>query len=197
MFQGVSLYDHLRKYEAFEREKASRLRAHYGHRKYNLTLRMPPAVHLKKWKDRLTKLDSINVVVPSGCCKHQCLSQFDAPLIYTLRLEMHHLNSKLIDSLRLGVYRHSYSVLGQSSKICYLEGCLVCMQAWRKIYGVSKTDFYRYKQYTAIGRRAQKQMIANCKQFNVARIEGKFHATQNKELEDWGEGGLEDTSNWD
>jgi hypothetical protein len=36
-----------------------------------------------------------------------------------------------------------------------LEGKLVCMLAWWKIYGVSKTDFYRYKQYAASGRRAQ------------------------------------------
>jgi hypothetical protein len=31
----------------------------------------------------------------------------------------------------------------------------VCMLAWRKIYDVSKTDFYRYKQYVASDRRAQ------------------------------------------
>jgi hypothetical protein len=155
MFQRISLYDHLRKYEAFEREKASRLGARRGHRKYNSTLRIPPIVHLKKRKDRLTELDSVNIVIPSGCCKRRCLSQFDAPLIYTLRHEMHHSDSKSKDSLRLGVHRHSYSIPGQSSKMCCLEGRLVCMQAWRKIYGVSKTDFYRYKQYAATGRRAQ------------------------------------------
>jgi hypothetical protein len=31
----------------------------------------------------------------------------------------------------------------------------VCMLAWWKIHGVFKTDFYRYKQYAASGRRAQ------------------------------------------
>jgi hypothetical protein len=68
---------------------------------------------------------------------------------------MHHSDSKSKDSLRLGVHRHSYSIPGQSSKMYCLEGRLVCMQAWRKIYGVSKTDFYRYKQYATTGRRAQ------------------------------------------
>jgi hypothetical protein len=29
------------------------------------------------------------------------------------------------------------------------------MCAWRMIYGVSKTDFYRYRAYAASGRRAQ------------------------------------------
>jgi hypothetical protein len=62
---------------------------------------------------------------------------------------------------------------------------------------ISNTQLLAVEHNIMVENEEEKQMIANCKQFNVARIEGKFHATQNKELEDWGEGGLEDTSNWD
>jgi hypothetical protein len=36
-----------------------------------------------------------------------------------------------------------------------LEGWEVYMDVWRKIYGVSESDFYRYKGYARSGRRAQ------------------------------------------
>jgi hypothetical protein len=155
MFQGVSLYNHLREEEALLFEKATRLGDRRGYRKYQSTLHIPRHVGVKKRKDRLIEVYSINDTVNSGCCKHHCINYFDAPLIHTLRHEMHHSDSKFKDGLRLGVHRQSQCVPGQSKKMCSLEGRLVCLEAWQKISGVSKTDFYRYKQYATTGRRAQ------------------------------------------
>jgi hypothetical protein len=73
------------------------------------------------------------------------MKHFDVELIYTLHHEMHHLDSKSKDAIRLGVHRHFYRINGKSMQFCVLEGKLVRMLAWRKIYGVSKTYFYRYK----------------------------------------------------
>jgi hypothetical protein len=83
------------------------------------------------------------------------MEQFDSALIYTLRHEMHHSDLKLKDALRLGVHRHFRHIKRESRQFCVLDGKLVCMLAWRKIYGVSKIDFYRYKQYAASDCRAQ------------------------------------------
>lgn len=73
------------------------------------------------------------------------MKQFDATLIYTLHYEMHHLGSKSKDAIQLGVHRHCCHINGESMQFCVVEGKLVRMLAWRKIYGVSKIDFYRYK----------------------------------------------------
>jgi hypothetical protein len=42
-----------------------------------------------------------------------------------------------------------------SKSMSVLEGWEVYMDVWRKIYGVSESDFYRYKGYARSGRRAQ------------------------------------------
>jgi hypothetical protein len=106
----------------------------------------------QKQKGKLIDICAINEVAFAGCDKHLCKKQFDATLIYTLHHKMHHLDSLLKDAIRLGVHRHCRGISGESRQFCVLEGKLVCMLAWRKIYGVSKIDFYRYKQYVASGR---------------------------------------------
>jgi hypothetical protein len=154
MFQGVSLYDHLRKERSLEMDRLLRLGDRCGSRKYDCRVRIPRPRPLKR-KDKLIQICSVNDATLSGCCKHLCMEQFDSALIYTLRHEMHHSDSKSKDALRLGVHRHFHRIKGESRRFYVLEGKLVCMLAWRKVYGVSKTDFYRYKQYAASGRRAQ------------------------------------------
>jgi hypothetical protein len=154
LYQGVSLYDHQRKERSIQLERALRLGDRCGSRKYDSTGRTR-RLCLPKRKDKLIDIRSVNEVAFTGCCKRLCLEQFDAALIYTLRHEMHHSDSKSKDAIRLAVHRHCRRISGESRRFCVLEGKLVCMLAWRKIYGVSKTDFYRYKQYAASGRRAQ------------------------------------------
>jgi hypothetical protein len=154
LFQGVSLYDHLRNERSLELDRLSRLGDRCGSRKYDCRLRIPRPRPLKQ-KDKVIQIFSVNDAALSGCCKHLCMEQFDSTLIYILWHEMHHSDSKSKDALRLGVHRHFHHIKRESRRFCVLEGKLVCMLAWRKIYGVSKTDFYRYKQYAASGRRAQ------------------------------------------
>jgi hypothetical protein len=154
LFQGVSLYDHLRKERSLQLDKLSCLGDRCGSRKYDCEVRIPQPRPLKR-KDKLIQICSINDAALSGCCKHLCMEQFDSALIYTLRHEMHHSDSKSKDALQLGVHRHFCRIKGESRQFCVLDGKLVCMLQCRKIYGVSKTDFYRYKQYAASSRRAQ------------------------------------------
>jgi hypothetical protein len=97
----------------------------------------------------------MNDIVSVDCSAGMCIRQFDAPLIATLRHEMHHSNSRTKDVLRLGVHRKSYIGTTVSKSISMLEGREVCIDAWRKIYGVSKFDFYKYKGYTRSGLRVQ------------------------------------------
>jgi hypothetical protein len=154
LFQGVSLYDHLRKERSLELDRLSRLGDCCGSRKYDCRVWIPQPRPLKR-KDKLIQICSVNDAALSGCCKHLCMEQFDSALIYTLQHEMHHSDSKSKDALRLGVHRHFRRIKGESQRFCVLEGKLVCILAWREIYGVSKTDFYRYKQYAASSHQAQ------------------------------------------
>jgi hypothetical protein len=154
LFQGVSLYDHLRKERSLQFDKLSRLGDRCGSRKYDCQVRIPRLRPLKR-KDKIIQICSVNDAALSGYCKHLCMEQFDSALIYTLWHEMHHSDSKSKDALRLGVHRHFHRIKGESRQFCVLDGKLVCMLQWRKIYGVSKTYFYRYKQYVASSHRAQ------------------------------------------
>ena len=67
---------------------------------------------------------------------------------------MHHSDLKSKDDLQLGVHRHFRHIKEESQRFCVRDGKLVCMLAWQKIYGISKIDFYRYKQYAASDYRA-------------------------------------------
>jgi hypothetical protein len=154
LFQGISLYDHLRKERSLELDKLSRLGDRYGSRKYKCRFWIPRPRPLKQ-KDKLIQICSVNDAALSSCCKHLCMEQFDSTLIYILWHEMHHSDSKSKDAFRLGVHTHFRRIKGESWRFCVLGGKLVCMLAWRKKNGVSKTDFCRYKQYAASGRRAQ------------------------------------------
>jgi hypothetical protein len=154
LFQSVSLYDHLRKERSLQFDKLSRLGDRCGSRKYDCQVRIPRLRPLKR-KDKIIQICSVNDAALSGYCKHLCMEQFDSALIYTLWHEMHHSDSKSKDALRLGVHRHFHRIKGESRQFCVLDGKLVCMLQWRKIYGVSKTYFYRYKQYVASSHRAQ------------------------------------------
>jgi hypothetical protein len=82
---------------------------------------------------------------------------------------MNHSDSKSKDALRLGVHRHFRRIKGESRRFYVLEGKLVCMLAWRKVYGVSKTDFYRYKllvveHNATVGKEGPSQVAVNCRQ---------------------------------
>ena len=104
-----------------------------------------------KQKDKVIQIHFVNDATLSGCYKHLYMEQFDVALIYTLWHKMHHLDSKSKDALQLGVHRHFRHISGESKRFYIMEEKLVCMLAWWKVYGVSKTNFYRYKQYTASG----------------------------------------------
>jgi hypothetical protein len=68
---------------------------------------------------------------------------------------MHYSDSRTKDILRLGVHRQSYIGTTVSKSMFVLEGREVCMDAWQKIYGISKSNFYKYKGYARSGRRTQ------------------------------------------
>ena len=153
LFQGVSLYNQERKYNERIAANVARVGRRHGLRKYASTRQYRDRP--KKRKDILIEEASITDTLASRCCKNECMSQFTARLIETLRFEMHHQDFKSKDGIRLGVHKASQHIQGKSSKTCMVEGRMVCLHAWRMVYGVSKTDFYRYRKYAATGRRPQ------------------------------------------
>lgn len=154
LYEGVSLYDHERKYNEGLDARAARLGDRRGSRQY-VSLRTASHPPIKKRKDVLIEKKSIVETLRNSCCKLECVTQFSAHLIETLRYELHHSDTKSKDSIKLAVHRNFHYIPNTSKKVCVLEGKVICMSAWRMILGVSKTDFYRYRAYAASGRRPQ------------------------------------------
>ena len=154
LFEGVSLFYQECQYNQQMSINVARIGARLGWRKYSSSRHVREGGR-KKRKDTLIEEMSITETLSGTCCKSECLSQFNTTLVETLRYEMHHSDTKFKDGIKLGVHRNFHYRPGTSSKICIVEGRAVCMQAWRMIFGVSKTDFYRYQKYAALGRRPQ------------------------------------------
>jgi hypothetical protein len=154
LYEGVSLYDQKRKHNEVVKAKADRLGDRLGSRQY-FSLRHTGYVKQPKRKDVLVMKDSITKALRSYCCKRRCLDQFTPDVVESLRYEMHHSDTKFKDNLRLAVHKNYHYVPQTAKKVCVVEGKIVCFSAWRMMYGVSKTDFYRYRGYEAEGRRAQ------------------------------------------
>lgn len=154
LYEGVSLYDHQRKYNLAVEAEAARLGDRRGNRQY-YSLRHTSRPVQRKRKDVLVEKRSIDETMATACCKRECVTQFNAALIETLRYELHHSDSKSKDNIRLAIHKNFHYVPNTRKKVCVVEGKVICMSAWRMIYGVSKTDFYRYRAYAATGRRAQ------------------------------------------
>lgn len=153
LYEGVSLYNQERQYnENVQVHAGSHNRR--GSRQY-CSQRHPRLPLQTKQKEKLLNKLGIEQTLKSSCCKRQCLSQFTHDLVKILRYEMHHSDTKSKDSIRLAVHRNSHYLPGTKKQVCVLEGKVVCMSAWRMIYGVSKTDFYRYRAYAESGRRPQ------------------------------------------
>jgi hypothetical protein len=94
-------------------ERALRLGDRCGSRKYDST-GWTRRLCFPKRKDKLIDIRSVNEFAFTGYCKHLCLEQFDVALIYTLHHEMHHLDSKSKDAIRLAVHRHCRRISGES-----------------------------------------------------------------------------------
>jgi hypothetical protein len=154
MYEGVSLYNHERQYNEMVKAKVARLGSGRGDRQY-FSVRHPRMPVQMKRKDTLLQKKSIEKTLRSSCCKRQCIGQFSHTQVETLRYELHHSDTTAKDSIRLAVHRNFHYVPGTLKQVCVLEGKVVCMSAWRMVYGVSKTDFYRYRAYAESGRRPQ------------------------------------------
>ena len=154
LFEGVSLYDHERKYNEGLDARAARLGDRRGSRQY-FSLRNTSRPPNKKRKDVLIEKKSIVDTLTKSCCKRECVTQFSPALVETLRYELHYADSKSKDSIKLAIHKNFHYISNTSKKVCVTEGKVICIGAWRMIHGVSKTDFYRYRAYAASGRRAQ------------------------------------------
>ena len=150
LYEGVSLYNQERKYNEILQTKAERMGERQGSRQY-FSRRKAMNSTVSKRKHSLVQKSSIFSMLRSTCCKRKCIGQFSRALIKTLRYEMHHVDNKSKDSIRLVVHRSFHYEPQSSKKVCVVEGKAICMPAWRMIYGVSKTDFYRYRAYAGSG----------------------------------------------
>ena len=154
MYEGVSLYNHERQCSDMLKAKDARRGTSGGSRQY-LSERQARIPRPLKRKDTLLLKNSIQETLRSSCCKRRCIGQFSFAEVETLRYEMHHSDTTAKDSMRLAIHKNFHYVPGSVKQVCVIEGKVVCMTAWRMLYGVSKTDFYRYRAYAESGRRAQ------------------------------------------
>ena len=72
LFQGISLYDLLRKERSLELDRLSCLCGCCGSRKYDCRVRISQP-RLLKWKDKLIQIFFVNDAPLSGCCKLLCM----------------------------------------------------------------------------------------------------------------------------
>ena len=152
LYNGVSLYDHDRRYKEIQSELLANLRPRKGSRKYD-SIRAPRTT-LEAKREKLVKDEHIRQVATKDCCASLCCQMFPRDKIKALREEMWLADFRFRSSKKLEAHRNMHVGPG-GRKFITLENIDVCANAWFTIHGVSRSDFYRHGKYALEGRRSR------------------------------------------
>ena len=148
----VSLWDHERRHEQTKLALLANTRPRKGLRRYESN--RAPRGDKKYRRDRILGDDSIRLVSTKDCCWRKCCQFFPRDKIRSLRQEMWLADFRMRSAKKLEVHRNLH-IDSHGHKVVTLENVEVCCTAWYTIHAVSKADFYRFRKYSASGRRSR------------------------------------------
>ena len=151
---GASLYDHHQTDMYNLAVNASRRRKRVGVRTYESSQERREPNSAPK-KEALLTMQAITEVSTKTCCQKNCLQPFPQGQIQAIRSQLHVDGGVKFRKFQL-LQVHKQIHPGIDGKdVVTLEGVDVCPAAWRAIHGVSKATFYRYREMSKAGMRAE------------------------------------------
>ena len=140
---GCTLQHHLRvsKHRLRAKTKLLEKRRKDGKRAYDTT---QTAEHAKPTK-KSQILNNASIQQLSGlvCCGRECLRFFPRDEALALRTEFYDCSTRMRHAKRLEVHGQIHALPGSSVNVVTLSGRDICVIAWRHIFVISKTTFYR------------------------------------------------------
>jgi hypothetical protein len=148
----VSLWDHGRRHEQTQATLLANTRPRKGLRKYDSS--RAPRGDKESRRARILGDESIRLVSAKDCCARRCCQFFQREKIRSMRQEMWLADFRMRSAKKLEVHRNLH-IDNHGHKVVTLENVEVCCTAWYTIHAVSKADFYRFRKYSASGRRSR------------------------------------------
>jgi hypothetical protein len=124
-----------------------------GKRAY-ATSRTTPQIRPTK-KSQVLNNNSIQQLSASVCCDRECTRYFPREEALALRTEFYTCSPRMRHAKQLEVHGQPHVLSATSTKAITLSGRNVCEKAWRHIFAVSKTTFYRNRSEFKSGMRAR------------------------------------------
>ena len=144
LHDGVSLWNYFRHYEEIQEVLLATMRPQKCHRKYD-SVRVPREP-MQRRRDQTLGETSIRFVATKDCCAKRCCQLFPCDKIKFLRQEMWLGDFRMRFAKKLEVHRNMH-FNAEGCKVVTLENIEVCCTSWYIIHGVSKADFYRFRNY--------------------------------------------------
>ena len=152
LHDGVSLWNHSRRFDQMQSALFATMRPRIGRRKYD-SVRLPREPTQRR-RDRTLGDESIRAVATKDCCTKRCCQLFPRDKIKSLREEMWLADFRMRSAKKLEVHRNMHFD-AKGRRVVTLENIEVCCAAWYIIHAVSKADFYRFRNYSMQGRRSR------------------------------------------
>ena len=102
------------------------------------------------------------------CCERECTRYFPRDEALALRTEFYTCSPRMRHAKQLEVHGQLHKLPGDSGNVVSLSGREVCEKAWRYIFSVSKTTFYRNRSEFKCGMRARDHGNLNMKRNRVS-----------------------------
>lgn len=120
--------------------------------------------HIKPTK-KSQILDTASICQLSAvvCCDRECTRYFPRDEALKLRTEFYTCSSRMRHAKQLEVHGQIHALLGDFRNVVTLSGRNVCEKAWRHIFAISKTTFYRNRSEFKCGMRARDHGNLNMK----------------------------------
>jgi hypothetical protein len=151
-----------------------------GKRAYVTTHTTPQNRPTKKLQ--ILNNNSIHQLSASVCCDRECTRYFPREEALALRTEFHTSSPRMRHAKQLEVHGQLHVLPGCSAKVVTLSGRNVCEKAWRHIFAISKTTFYKNRSEFKNGMRPRDHGNLNMKRNRTSTQQ--FTATLSTLLED-------------
>ena len=102
------------------------------------------------------------------CCERECTRFFPRDEVLALRTEFYTCSSRMRHAKQLEVHGQLHKLPGSSRNVVTLSGRDVCEKAWRHIFAISKTTFYRNRSEFKCGMRPRDHGNLNMKKNRVS-----------------------------
>ena len=112
-----------------------------------------------------TSISQLSAIV---CCDRECTRFFPRDEALALRTEFYTCSSRMRHAKQLEVHEQLHALPGDSRKVVTLSGRNVCEKAWRHIFAISKTTYYRNRSEFKIGIRPRDHGNLNMKRNRIS-----------------------------